>query len=110
MGCYIRRMDPTSFPAAIVSSLIIVAVLGYGMRLAREEVRTGIEPKAVTPFTFGCIGLVCVLWYFESDNAFIENIVSDLIGALIGLGSAHFVLRFARSRRRGRTPRQEPRQ
>lgn len=102
------RMEAESFPAAIIASWLIVAAIGIGTKLARQENKIGIEPKWATPFVFGCIFLVCALWYFEDVSPVIYHIASDLIGALIGLGSAYFGLRFVDSLRRGPSQRQEP--
>lgn len=102
-------MDAYSFPAAIVSSWIIVAAIGYGSKLAREENSTGIEPKAATPFIFGCLGLFWALWMVEDRHSFIYNVTSDMLGALIGLGSAYFGLRFVAALRQARSQRRGPR-
>ena len=98
-------MDSSAFPPAIVACWIIVVVIGYGMRLHKEEMSTGLEPKAVTPFVFGCIALMGALWWVEMqyEVLFVAHLTSILIGALIGLGTAYFALRLVAALRRARS-------
>ena len=88
-------MDQMSFPAAIVASWIIVALAVWGHGLAKKEINSGVEPKGATAFVFVFCGIgVFFLWTDALNSPFIQNLGSDLIGALIGLGSAYFALHF----------------
>lgn len=99
-----------SFPAAIASSWIIVALAIWGVRLGKNEARTGVEPKGATAFVFVFCGLfVFFIVFQDSPSPFLQNVKSDLIGGLIGLGTAYFAFRFAVSRLQGRPRQQEPR-
>lgn len=95
-------MTPYAFPAAILSSWIIVAMTLWGVHLARIENSTGVEPKGATWWliVFLLIGgflFVAQAW----ENPFIYSVQNDLVGGLIGFGSAYFAVRFVASLRRG---------
>lgn len=101
-------MDALAFPAAIISSWIIVTVLIWGNKLHREEMRTGKTPKMFDLFLFICIAVGGALLFLHEENTFIGAIYYDLIGGLLGLGTAFFALRLARLLKRPR-PTQPPR-
>ena len=93
-----------SFPAAILAAWIVLIVLSVGSRYAREEIATGVEPKGTTAFIFTCIGLGTIVFiggHFLM-NPFLYHLANILTGALIGLGTAHFVPRLAHSLRQGK--------
>lgn len=98
-------MNADAFLPAIVACWVIVPVIFYGISLSRQEVRTGIEPKAAAPFIFGCIGFMIVLWVAEMrlESLFISHLLSILIGSLIGIGTAYFAIRIALALRRERS-------
>lgn len=95
-------MNADAFAPAIVACLIMVPVVMYGVKLAREENRTGVEPRAVTPFVFGCIGFMLLLWWIETEYQilFISHLVSIIIGTMVGAGIIYFGLHLVAALRR----------
>ena len=87
--------DPTSFPAAILATIIAVLVVKWGNSMHRAEISAGDgrEPKGYNRFLFLTIGGGTVLFFASETSDFLWNLMAILLGMLIGSGLVHFALR-----------------